>query len=169
MAATVYIIAAVDEELAIGKKNSLLCSLPEDLKRFRTLTEDRPVIMGRKTFESIGSKPLPGRQNIVITSHPEKYERKGVIVASSLKAALKIAKKIDREMVFIIGGSQVYKEAMDEADTLLITHIHKSFKDADSFFPKISSRKWKKTKEDDEMTSRSGIKFNYCEYQKIED
>lgn len=168
MAATVYIIAAVAENLAIGKKNGLLCSVPEDLRRFRTLTEDRPIIMGRKTFESLGSKPLPNRVNIVITSKPDKVDRKGVVVASSLEAALKIAKKIDREMVFVIGGGQIYKEAMEVADVLLITHIHKEFKDADTFFPKISSRKWKKTKEEETKESKSGVSFNYCEYTKIE-
>lgn len=167
--ATIYILAAIDENNAIGHKNKLLCSIPEDLARFRTLTDDRPVIMGRKTYESLGCKPLPHRMNIVITSTPEKYERKGVIFATNLTQALKMAKKIDREMVFIIGGGEIYKQAMEEADVLLITHIKEKFKEADCYFPKISSRKWKKTKEEEIKESKNGIKYQQIQYEKKED
>lgn len=167
MSATVYIVAAIAEDNEIGCKNQLLWHIPEDLKRFRSLTEEHPVIMGRKTFESLGSKPLPNRPNIIITSKPEKYQKDGILVASSLEQALKMAKKIDREEVFIIGGAQIYKEAMEHADILLITHVYKKFKEADCHFPKISSRKWKKVKQDEKKVSKSGIEFSYTEYEKI--
>lgn len=168
MAATVYIIAAIDENNALGNKNKLLCSIPEDLSRFRTITEERPIIMGRKTYESLGSNPLPNRMNIVISKNPEKYDKKGIIVVGSFEQALKMAKKIDREQVFVIGGAEIYKQAMEVADALIITHILQKFKNADCYFPKISSKKWKKTLEEPIKESRNGIKFQYIQYEKIE-
>lgn len=167
MAASVYIIAAIDENNAIGIANKLPWHLPEDLKRFKDLTEDSPIIMGRKTYDSLGSKPLPNRPNIVITNNPEKLNSKGIIIASSLKQALKIAKKITRDQIFIIGGAQIFKEGIAEADGMYITLVKGKFKDTDCFFPKISAKYWKKISEGPEKESKGGIKFQYIEYERI--
>lgn len=128
----ISIITAVAENLAIGKANSLLWHIPEDFAWFKKHTKGHPVIMGRKTFESIG-KPLPGRLNIVITSNPD-FQWEGCTVAHSLEEAIKIAQQHDAEEIFIIGGQSVYKEGLDYADRLYITLVHKAF-DADTFFP----------------------------------
>ncbi|MFN0117078.1 MAG: dihydrofolate reductase [Elusimicrobiota bacterium] len=127
------LIAAMTDEGVIGKNNQLPWKLSEDLKRFKTLTMGHPIIMGRKTFESIG-KPLPGRQNIVITRDPY-YSKEGVVVVSSLEQALKKSHQ-DSEDQFIIGGAEIYKLALPQIQKLFLTIIHHPFK-GDAFFPKI--------------------------------
>lgn len=131
----ISIICAMSENRAIGKDNKLLWHIPEDLKFFREKTLNHPIIMGRKTFESIG-KALPKRTNIVITRDAE-YQADGVSVVGSLEEALSFAKKEETEEIFIIGGGQIYKEAMEYADTLYLTIIKGNF-DADTFFPEYS-------------------------------
>lgn len=163
----VCIIAAVSENDAIGAKNSLLWDLPEDLKHFKDITLGHPVIMGRKTFESLNKKPLPGRTNIVITSD-KNFQQKGVISVNSLEAALKVAKKMDRDEVFVIGGGKVYEEAMEFAEYLYITEVHREYSSATVFFPKISSKKWKLVKEEETKKTKNGtLKYTFKEYEKI--
>ena len=133
------IIVAVDENRGIGKNNKLLVSIPEDLKRFNKITTGHPVIMGRKTFESILSytkKPLPKRTNIVVTSNSD-YKYKDCIVVSSLDRAIEKAKLIDKKEIFIIGGAQIYQQAIDKVDKLYLTVVKGIF-DADAFFPDYS-------------------------------
>ncbi len=132
----ISIIAALDEASGIGVNNQLLCHLPADLQHFKTLTMGKPIIMGRKTFESIG-KPLPGRLNIVLSNSCAAIE--GVIVVNSLERALAETKGIPE--IMIIGGEQLFKDAMTIANRLYITRIHHQFS-ADVFFPNIDENLW---------------------------
>lgn len=132
----VSLIAAVDEQFGLGRNNALLCYLPADLQHFKSLTLGKPIIMGRNTFESIG-KPLPGRQNIVLSRHPLTID--GITIASSLAAALELAK--DQEEVMIIGGASVYEQAMVYAQRIYLTRIHHQF-EADVFFSSFDETLW---------------------------
>ncbi|WP_058533991.1 dihydrofolate reductase [Legionella saoudiensis] len=132
----ISLIAALDEASGIGVNNQLLCHLPADLQHFKTLTMGKPIIMGRKTFESIG-KPLPGRLNIVLSNSCSAIE--GVIVVNSLERALAETKGIPE--IMIIGGEQLFKDAMTIANRLYITRIHHQFS-ADVFFPNIDENLW---------------------------
>lgn len=136
----VSIIVAVDENNAIGKDNNLLCHLPNDLKHFKAVTEGYPVIMGRKTFESLPKGALPNRRNIVITHNKDLHFEK-CEMAESLEKAIELCK--DESQLFIIGGGTIYKEAMDVADRIYLTRIHHSFEGADTFFPYINPNEWK--------------------------
>ena len=129
---TISIIAAVSENSVIGNDNKLIWHISEDLKHFKKLTFGRPVIMGRKTFESLG-KPLPGRTNIVITRNAG-FEAEGCVTVNSLDEALAAA---DGSDPFVIGGQSIYEAAEPIADVLYITRIHADC-EGDTFFPEIS-------------------------------
>ena len=137
------IIVAYDNNRAIGQNGDLPWgrSLPADLAQFKRLTKGGDIIMGRKTFESIGSRPLPERENIVISSRPTGV--KGVLTAMNLESALALS----RYPTFIIGGAQVYGDAlkMPEIDTIYATEIDASFPDADTFFPELDMAVWQET------------------------
>ncbi|WP_412465526.1 dihydrofolate reductase [Pedobacter sp. KLB.chiD] len=135
----ISIAVAVGENYAIGKNNQLLWHMPADLKFFKQTTSGHTVIMGRKTFDSVG-KPLPNRRNIVITRDPE-LKIDGVEVVNSLDEALTITKTEDKP-VFIVGGAEIYKQALPKTQMLYLTTIHHSF-DADTFFPEIDRKEWK--------------------------
>jgi dihydrofolate reductase len=137
----ISIIAAIAKNNCIGKNGTLPWHLPEDLKRFRTLTTGNVVIMGRKTWDSIPEKfrPLPNRVNVVITHQEHFAVPEGVIVYSSLEAALQAYAD---QNVMIIGGSQIYAAAMSHAKTLHITHVDQEV-DGDAFFPTIDKAIWK--------------------------
>ena len=140
------LIAALDEQNGIGRNGGLLCHLPADLKYFKEKTSGHSIIMGRKTYESLPKGALPHRTNIVITSgKAEKYP--GCLVARSLDEALTYAK--DEELLFIIGGGQLYRASLYMADVLYITRIHHLFEDADTFFPDIDSAKWELVEEEE--------------------
>jgi len=136
---TVTIIVAAGENDAIGKDNQLIWHLRDDLKRFKALTSGHHIIMGRKTFESF-PKPLPNRTHIVITRQENYQVPDGVITVNSLENAIAMAK--DDMQPFIIGGGEIYKQAMPLADKMEITRVHESF-EADTFFPKVDSTIWK--------------------------
>ncbi len=136
----ISLIAAIGKNRVIGNKNSLPWSLPADMKHFKELTTGKPVIMGRKTFESI-KKPLPNRTNIIITHDPN-YKAEGCIIAHSLDDALKAAE--NQKEVMIIGGSQIYKEFLPKADKLYLTLIDADF-DGDAYFPEYEIEEWKET------------------------
>ena len=131
----ISIIAAIGTNRELGKNNKLLWHIPDDLKHFKRLTSGHPVIMGRKTYESIG-RPLPDRINIIITKNSI-YSVSNCIVVHSLKDALEIAKEKEKEEIFIIGGGQIYKEAINMADKLYLTKVDASY-DADTYFPNYS-------------------------------
>ncbi|WP_312825171.1 dihydrofolate reductase [Epilithonimonas sp.] len=140
----ITIIAAIGKNNALGKDNQLLWRLPKDLKHFKSLTENHPVVMGRKTYESIG-KALPNRTNIVV-SRKDNWFEENILIVSKLKEALKFAKKINEDF-FIIGGGEIYKQTMELADKLEITYVEEDF-EADTFFPKIDLKIWQKTNEE---------------------
>jgi dihydrofolate reductase len=132
----VSIIAALSENNVIGKNNKLPWHISEDLKRFKQLTLHHPVIMGRKTFVSIG-KPLPGRTNIVIT-RDENYKAEDVTIVHSLKEALNVAKEKAEEEIFIIGGAQIFEQTIKVVDKLYLTLVKGNF-DGDAYFPDYSA------------------------------
>tara|TARA_R110002096_G_scaffold49108_4_gene129930 strand:- start:1494 stop:2408 length:915 start_codon:yes stop_codon:yes gene_type:complete len=134
-------IVAAAENNAIGKGNQLIWHLSDDLKRFKSLTNGHHIIMGRKTFESF-PKQLPNRTHVVITRQPDYRAPDGVIVVHSLEDAIDAAK--NDVQPFIIGGGQIYKQAMSLADKIELTRVHGNF-EADTFFPKIDSAVWKET------------------------
>lgn len=149
------IIAAVAKNNALGKNNQLIWHLPADLKRFKKITSGHHVIMGRKTFDSLG-KPLPNRTTIIITRNTN-FKAAGCIIVNSLTEAVKIA-AID-ENPFILGGAEIYKQAMDVADILDLTIVHKEF-DADVFFPEIDPTIWKETSRED-LKADDKNKYDY--------
>lgn len=136
-ASRVSIIAALSKNTrAIGHQNQLLWHISDDLKRFKELTRGHPVVMGRRTFESILSilgKPLPGRSNIVITSRPE-YESRGAEVVASIEDALERARALNNEELFIIGGQQIYEQSLPYTHRLYLTLVD-SDKEGDTWFP----------------------------------
>jgi dihydrofolate reductase len=133
------IIVAAGENNAIGKDNDLIWHLSDDLKRFKKLTSGHYIIMGRKTFESF-PKPLPNRTHIVITRQNDYQVPDGVLIVNSLADAIDAARH-DKQP-YIIGGGEIYKQAMPLADKLEITRVHASFEDADTFFPEINEKEW---------------------------
>ncbi|MEH3115605.1 dihydrofolate reductase [Pedobacter terrae] len=133
------IAVAIGENYAIGKNNQLLWHMPADLKFFKQTTSGHTVIMGRKTFDSVG-KPLPNRRNIVITRDTQ-LKIEGVEVLNSLEEALAFT-KTEEKQVFIVGGAEIYKQALPKTQTLYLTTIHHSF-EADTFFPEIDRKEWK--------------------------
>ncbi|MDF9831793.1 dihydrofolate reductase [Parabacteroides sp. PF5-6] len=141
----ISIIVAVAENGAIGKDQRLLWHLPNDLKLFKMLTTGHTIIMGRNTFESLPNGALPNRQNIVITSNRNRTYP-GVSIAHSLPEALELCQ--DEEEAFIIGGSMVYNEALQFADTLYLTRVYHRFEDADTFFPDIDFSAWQMIKDE---------------------
>jgi dihydrofolate reductase len=152
----ISIIVAVSEDLGIGKDNKLLWHLSEDLKRFKKLTFGNSVIMGKKTWESLPKRPLPGRKNIVLTDIPgESFD--GAVTAYSIEDAMSKCEKV--EDVFIIGGGSVYRQFMPVADRLYITHVHKKAP-ADIFFPEIDPKIWEIVKKE-EFTAAEGNEIPY--------
>ena len=136
----ISIIVAISENYAIGKKGDLLCHLPADLKHFKTITSGHTVMMGERTFLSLPKHPLPNRRNIVLTDVKGKTFEGAETVYSIEDLILKIE---ESEEAFVIGGGMVYRQMMDRADKLYITHIHHSWPDADTFFPEIDPTIWK--------------------------
>ncbi len=168
------IIVAVADNNAIGKDNSLLWHISEDLKFFKRTTSGCPVIMGRKTFESIG-RPLPKRTNIVVSRGFDAPD--GVKVVPSLEEAYRAAsaslEASDDENTcaegrcFILGGGQIYAQAMSDADRLIITHVHTVIEDADTFFPPIDPSVWKVAGRSEMMTDpETGYEFEFLTYEK---
>ncbi|MBO9129348.1 dihydrofolate reductase [Bacillus sp. 165] len=130
----ISLIWAMDDNCTIGKNNDLPWRLPADLGYFKKVTYGHPVVMGRKTYESIG-KPLPGRENIVVTRNKE-YQPEGVTVVHSLEEV-----QAQEKDVFVIGGAQLYKQALPLADRLYVTHIHEVF-EGDTYFPQFEKEEW---------------------------
>ena len=142
----ISIIVAIAENYAIGKKGDLLCHLPADLKHFKTITSGHTVMMGERTFLSLPKHPLPNRRNIVLTDVPGKTFE-GAETVYSIDEAIELVEgqksKVESDEAFVIGGGMVYRQMMERADKLYITHIHHSWEDADTFFPVIDPAIWK--------------------------
>ncbi len=157
------IIVAIADNNAIGKDNALLWHISEDLKFFRSTTVGCPVIMGRKTYESIG-RPLPKRLNIIVSR--KGYEApEGVMVVDSIEKGYEVAKEQGAEKCFVIGGGQIYAQAMQIADEMVITHVHTVIEDADTFFPQIDPETWKVAERSELKTDpESGYTFEFVKY-----
>ena len=133
-------IVAASENNVIGKDNKLPWCLPSDMRYFKNITWAMPVVMGRKTFESLG-KPLKGRNNIVITRKTD-WKPEGVEIVHSIDLAIIAATKMDAKEIFIIGGAEIFQSALPSADRIYLTRIHENF-DGDAFFPELKQEEWK--------------------------
>lgn len=159
----ISIIVAVSENMGIGKNNELLWHIPDDLKRFKKLTIGKCVIMGKKTWESLPKRPLPGRKNIVLTDDPDELFD-SALTAYSVEDALE--KSVSEEEIFIIGGGSVYSQFMPLAGRLYITHIHKEA-DADIFFPRINPETWEVIlKEESQTSDDSPLPYTFVIYDR---
>jgi len=157
----VSIIVAISENRVIGKDNKLLWHLPADLKHFKDTTIGHTVIMGRKTYDSVG-KPLPKRRNIIITRQPITIE--GCEVVNSIEAALDLCKSEDE--VFIVGGAEIYKQSVKLTDRIYLTIVHKNF-DGDSFFPEIDKTEWKEiSREDFEPDEKNNLPYSFIKLER---
>lgn len=136
----ISLVVAASENNVIGKNNQLLWHLPGDMKFFKNVTWAMPVVMGRKTFESMGSKPLSGRKNIVITRKPN-WKADGVSVVNSVDAAAVLAGELNYKEVFIIGGGEIYVIAFDRANKIFMTRVHAEL-EGDTYFPVIEKNDW---------------------------
>ena len=157
------IIVAIADNNAIGRANALLWHISEDLKFFRSTTVGCPVIMGRKTYESIG-RPLPKRLNIIVSR--KGYEApEGVLVVDSIEKGYEVAKEQGAEKCFVIGGGQIYSQAMQIADEMVITHVHTVIEDADTYFPVIDPSIWQVAERSELKTDpESGYTFEFVKY-----
>lgn len=158
----ISLIVAHDKNRVIGYKNKMPWHLPEELKYFKKMTMGKPIIMGRKTFESIG-RPLPGRRNIVITRNPD-YKEEGIEVVSSLDDGLELVK--DAEEVMIIGGEQIFKLAFPLVDRLYITFINYEF-DGDTFFPYYDLTNWNLVSESEPQQTNEGYTYTYKIFDRL--
>lgn len=153
---TVSAIVAISENHAIGKNNQLLWHLPADLRHFKDITSGHSIIMGRKTFDSVG-KPLPNRRNIVVTR--QHITIPGCEVVHSVNNALELCKGEDE--VFIGGGAEIYKMAMPVTDRIYLTIVHEHF-EADTFFPEIDIHEWKEaSRERHEADQKNPIPYSF--------
>lgn len=160
---TISVIVAVAENNVIGANNDLIWRIPDDLKRFKALTTGHSIIMGRKTFESIG-RPLPKRQNIVV-SRNQNLQIEGCTVVSSLQSAFALCAK--ESEVFVIGGGQLYRQALPLASKLYLTKVHKAF-EGDTFFPDISMDEWREVyTEKGKPTDTDGLEFTFINLERI--
>jgi dihydrofolate reductase len=157
----ITLIAAHDKNQLIGGKNKLLWHLPKDLMRFKKLTSGHPIIMGRKTFESIG-KALPNRTNIVITRN-KKWNYPDVLVSSGISEAIKMANDID-ENIFIIGGAEIYKQGISYCSNLEITEVHGVFK-GDTWLCSYKNDFFETSRESHEIDEKHIVGFDFVQYQ----
>ncbi|MEY4987667.1 MAG: Dihydrofolate reductase [Bacteroidota bacterium] len=156
------ILVAFDENRVIGKNNTLIWHLPADLKRFKTLTTGHVIIMGRKTFESIG-KPLPNRTSIVISRQVD-LQIEGAIIAHSVEEAILKAKSITREDIYIVGGAEIYALSLPLADQILVTQLHDIF-DGDAYFPEIPTDTFEVTEKERGITDeKNAYQYSYITY-----
>jgi dihydrofolate reductase len=158
------ILVAFDENRVIGKNNTLIWHLPADLKRFKALTTGHVIIMGRKTFESIG-KPLPNRMTIVISRQAD-LQIEGAIITHSVEEAILKAKSLTREDIFIVGGAEIYALSLPLADQILVTQLHDIF-EGDAFFPEIPLDSWEVIERERGVTDeKNAYQYSYLTYSR---
>lgn len=159
------LIAAVDNNWAIGKNNQLLVSIPADMKFFRTTTTGKVVVMGRKTLESFpNGQPLKNRTNIVLT-HDRTYSVRNAVVVYSMDELREKLKKYDSEDIYVIGGESIYRQLVDECDVAHITKIDFAY-DADAYFPNLDEKdEWEITADSEEQTYFNLI-YHFLKYEK---
>ncbi|MBQ9556002.1 MAG: dihydrofolate reductase [Muribaculaceae bacterium] len=154
---SIHAIVAIDENGAIGRQGDLLCHLSADMRHFKEVTMGHSIIMGRKTFESFPRRPLPGRQNVVITRNIG-WQYPGVTVVHSLDEAIEAA---DTDVAFVIGGAQVYEQALPRVDVLHLTRIHARWASADVFFPHIDMSEWQEVSREHHVSDhRNAYEFD---------
>ena len=160
------LIAAVDNNWAIGKNNNLLVRIPMDQKFFRETTTGKVLVMGRKTLESFpGGRPLKMRTNIVLTHNPD-YKVDNAIVVHSMEELHEELKKYNSEDIYVIGGEKIYRQLLDECDVAHITKINFSY-DADAYFPNLDERpEWKITADSEEQTYFD-LEFYFYKYERV--
>jgi len=159
----ITIIAAIAKNNALGKDNKLIWHIPADLKRFKKVTVNHHVIMGRKTYESLG-KPLPNRTNIIITRNAN-FKAEGCVVVNSLQDAIEAAK--EDKSPYILGGAEIYKQAILIADKLDLTFVHHNF-EADAFFPEIDKTIWKETlREDFKANDKNKYDYSFVTFERL--
>jgi dihydrofolate reductase len=154
----ITLIAACSENRVIGKNGTLIWHIPEDLKRFKKLTSGHIIVMGRKTFESIG-KALPGRTNIILT-RDKNFKADGCLVYNKISDILEL---FEKNNIFVIGGGEIYKQFLNKADRIELTLIHKSF-EGDTFFPELENH-WQVV--DCQKSNFENIDIDYITYKKI--
>ena len=159
LAPRIYLVAAVAANGIIGANGQLPWRLPEDLQHFKRITMGHPIIMGRRTWESLKG-PLPGRDNIVVTRTPG-YDAPGAAVASSLEAALALC--FGESVAFVIGGHQLFAESLPFAAGLVMTEIHEDF-EGDTTFPEYDRSRWRESQRERHVTA-DGMKFDFVLYE----
>ncbi len=159
----IALIAAQAENRVIGLDNEMPWHLPEDLQYFKQVTLGKPVIMGRKTFESIG-RPLPGRTNIVVTRQPE-WRAEGVVAASGLEQALCLAERESPDELMVIGGAQIYAEALPLAKRIYLTQIHKKV-EGDAWFPELSDQ-WELVSRRDGHSDKQDLGYSFLTFERV--
>lgn len=158
----VILIAAMEVNRAIGKDNKLLHNIKEDLARFKEITTGKPIVMGRKTFESLPNGALPDRVNYVLTSD-ENYKADGCVVVNSIDNIIQLTE--GNEEVFVIGGESIYKQFMPIATKIYLTIINHETKDADTYFPEIDKKDWQMISQSEpKKVSKKGVSYKFVEF-----
>ena len=158
-------IVAVSENNAIGVDNDLPWHLPADLKYFKNTTMGKPVLMGRKSFDSVG-RPLPGRTNIVITRNKEFYHS-GVEIVYSVTEGIALAKSLNVPELFVIGGSNIYDQTKEIWDKLYLTKVNTVIENATAFFPELDWERWQLTSEEPHTKDeKNSLDYNFCLYER---
>lgn len=156
------IIVAMAKNRAIGRDNKLLWHISADLRRFKAITSGHTIIMGRRTYESLG-RPLPNRRNIVVSRNPN-FVAPGCIVVASLSAAFGLCEADDE--VFVIGGGQLYEQALPFAQRLYITQVHADF-EGDTFFPAIDKHQWRTVASEEAESESDGLDYTFIDLERI--
>ncbi|MDE6717410.1 MAG: dihydrofolate reductase [Muribaculaceae bacterium] len=149
-------VVAMNADRVIGKEGTLPWRLPEDLRHFKELTMGHPVVMGRKTWESLPKRPLPGRRNIVV-SHDRNYHAEGAEVFNSVEEALEAC----REVPYVIGGAEIYRTALPWITSVCLTSVDYPVEDADAFFPELPADEWRMSERTEKMESKNGICYRF--------
>lgn len=161
----ISIVVAMAANGVIGRDNQLPWHLPADLRHFKQTTMGKPILMGRKTYESIG-RPLPGRTNIVITRDPG-YTADGCVVVHSIEAAMQAAG--DQEEIMVIGGAEFYRQVLPYTDTIYLTRIHEDF-EGDTMFPELSAAEWREVARTDcEPDARNPYRYSFVRLERVRD
>lgn len=157
---TLTIIVATDQQGGIGIDNTLPWKLPEDLAHFKRVTTGHPIIMGRKTFDSIG-RPLPNRRNIVITRNSQ-WQHEGVEAVGSVAEAIAL---LDGAQGFVIGGAEIYRQSLALTEKLIITEIGNTY-NCDAFFPELDGQQWHETAREAHVSTASGLPYAFVTLQR---
>lgn len=160
------LIVAFGDHYEIGQNGTMPWHLPEDLKHFKEVTSGRTILMGRRTFESLPGV-LPKRQHVIITADPAfQKNHKRVRISHNLEQELRAAQKNDEE-IFVIGGGQIYREALPYVQRLYLTLVHGTFPEADTFFPTIDYRQWQEIDRSERAQTEEGLSYEFVTYQRV--